>query len=97
MRNFRMFFVLAIGVMLFLFVARIAIVAFIVAGVLSILYAVFRRLRDFISYDRFGRPYHQRAARHGRYHGRREGPESFFHGFAERGRPSPVVQVVEIK
>lgn len=51
MRPFKMFFGLAIGVILFLFLARIVFIAFIVAAVMSILYAIFRRVREFINYD----------------------------------------------
>lgn len=54
MRTFRMFFGLAIGFILFLFVARVLFFAFIAAAILSILYAVFRRLRDFINFDSNG-------------------------------------------
>ena len=52
-----MFFGLSIGIILFLFLARVAFAAFIMAGIMSIVYAVYRRLRDFVTYDRFGKYY----------------------------------------
>lgn len=57
MRPFKMFFGLTVAVILFLFVARVALVAFFIAAVLSVIYAVFRRLKDFITYDRYGDHY----------------------------------------
>lgn len=57
MRPFKLFFGIAVGVILFFFIARVAIMAFIIAGVMSILYAIFRRLKDFITYDRYGNHY----------------------------------------
>ena len=60
MRPFKMFFGLAIGIMLFLFLAKVIFVAFIAAAIMSIVYAIFRRLKDFVTYDRFGDPYMQR-------------------------------------
>ncbi len=56
---FKMFFGLSIGIMLFFFLARIAFVAFIAAGIMSIIYAVYRRIKDFITYDRYGEYYIQ--------------------------------------
>ncbi len=52
-----MFFGIAIVSILLLFVARVVFFAFIIAAVMSILYAVFRRIKDFITYDRFGEYY----------------------------------------
>ena len=57
MRPFKLFFGIAVGVILFLFVARVAIMAFIIAGIMSIVYAIYRRLKDFITYDRYGEYY----------------------------------------
>ncbi len=96
MRNFRMFFGVAIGAMLLLFVARIAIVAFVIAAAMSIVYAIFRRLKDFISYDRYGEPYHRRSGhpRMNRY--KNHGMEPFFHDFEGRGSANPNIKVVEI-
>ena len=57
MRPFKMFFGIAIAAILFFFVARVLIFAFIIAAIMSIVYAVFRRIRDFITYDRYGEYY----------------------------------------
>ena len=57
MRPFKMFFGLALVGMFILFIARVAFVAFIIAAVMSIIYAVFRRIKDFITYDRYGEYY----------------------------------------
>jgi len=60
MRPFKMFFGLSLAIMLFFFVARFFVFAFIAATIMSIVYAVFRRLKDFINYDRYGKPYLRR-------------------------------------
>ena len=57
MRPFKLFFGIAVGVILFLFIARVAILAFIIAGIMSIVYAIYRRVKDFITYDRYGEYY----------------------------------------
>lgn len=57
MKPFKLFFGLAIGIILFLFVARVLIFAFVVAAVMSIIYAAYRRIKDFITYDRYGEYY----------------------------------------
>ena len=57
MRPFKVFFGIAIAILLFFFVVRIAIMAFVIAAIMSIVYAVFRRIKDYISYDRYGDPY----------------------------------------
>jgi hypothetical protein len=57
MKPFKMFFGLAIAIMLFFFVAKVMFIAFVVAAVMSITYAVFRRIKDFVSYDRYGNSY----------------------------------------
>jgi hypothetical protein len=62
MRPFKMFFGMAVGVILFFFVARIVFVAFLIAAAMSIIYAVYRRLKDFVTYDRFGNNYMGRNA-----------------------------------
>lgn len=64
MRPFKMFFGFSIAIILFMFVARIAFVAFIAAGIMSIVYAIYRRMKDFITYDRYGEPYMERAYSH---------------------------------
>ncbi|MGK0387480.1 MAG: hypothetical protein ACI94Y_000206 [Maribacter sp.] len=60
MRPFKMFFGLAIGIIFFVFIARVVFVAFIVAAVMSIIYAIYRRVKDFITYDRYGEHYIKR-------------------------------------
>ena len=57
MRPFKMFFGLSLAIMLFFVVAKFFVFAFVAAAVMSIIYAVFRRLKDFISYDTYGAPY----------------------------------------
>jgi len=57
MRPFKLFFGLSVGIILFLFVARVAIMAFIIAGIMSIVYALYRRIKDFVTYDRYGNHY----------------------------------------
>ena len=64
MRPFKMFFGLSIAIILFMFVARVAFVAFIAAGIMSIVYAIYRRMKDFVTYDRYGEPYMKRAYSH---------------------------------
>lgn len=64
MRPFKMFFGLSIAIILFTFIARVAFVAFIAAGIMSIVYAIYRRMKDFITYDRYGEPYMKRAYNH---------------------------------
>lgn len=55
-----MFFGIAVAIIVFGFVIRVAFTAFVIAAVLSIIYAVFRRLKDFVTYDRYGEPYIQK-------------------------------------
>jgi len=57
MRPFKMFFGIAVAIIVFSFLIRVAFTAFVVAAVLSIVYAVFRRMKDFVTYDRYGEPY----------------------------------------
>jgi hypothetical protein len=57
MRPFKMFFGMSLAIMLFFFVAKFFVFAFIAAAIMSVIYAVFRRLKDFITYDRFGEYY----------------------------------------
>ena len=52
-----MFFGISVGLIIFFFIARVAIFAFIIAGIMSIAYAIYRRLKDFITYDRYGEYY----------------------------------------
>ena len=52
-----MFFGIAIAVILFMFMAKVVFTAFVIAAVMSIIYAIFRRVKDFVTYDRYGEPY----------------------------------------
>ena len=97
MRDFRMFFGIAIGVILLMFVARIAIVAFVFAAIASIIYAIFRRVKDFITYDRYGQPYHRGYSQASMNNYRNYGMESFYNDYYRRGAPEQTVQVVEVK
>lgn len=81
MGPFRIFFGLSLAVMLFFFVAKFFVFAFIVAGILSIIYAMFRRIKYFITYDRNGEYYFQRHERNSRYlHSREDQIEPLFYG-----------------
>ena len=97
MRPFRMFFGFAIGIILFLFVARILFFAFIIAAVMSIAYAVFRRIKDFITYDRFGEHYIPAYDnKPGRNINMNNEVEPLFHNdFPKRGNPIKKIQFVE--
>jgi len=55
-----MFFGIAIAIIVFGFVIRVAFAAFVFAAVMSIVYAIFRRVKDFITYDSYGEPYSQK-------------------------------------
>jgi|AntRauTorckE5430_2_1112549.scaffolds.fasta_scaffold16040_3 hypothetical protein len=57
MRPFKMFFGIAIAIIVFGFVIRVAFSAFIIAAVMSIIYAIYRRVKDFITYDKYGEHY----------------------------------------
>lgn len=57
MRPFKMFFGIAIAIIVFGFVIRVAFAAFMIAAVMSIVYAIYRRVKDFVTYDRYGEPY----------------------------------------
>jgi len=57
MKPFKMFFGISVGVILLLFAIRVAFVAFIAAAIMSIFYAIYRRIKDFVTYDRYGEYY----------------------------------------
>lgn len=57
MRPFKMFFGIAIAIIVFSFVIRVAFSAFIIAAVMSIIYAIYRRVKDFVTYDKYGEHY----------------------------------------
>ncbi|HEB61591.1 MAG TPA: hypothetical protein ENI82_00420 [Bacteroidetes bacterium] len=60
MKTFRIFFGLSIGIILFLFVAKIFFFAFVAAAIMSIIYAVFSRVKRLITYGQNGEHYMQR-------------------------------------
>ena len=74
-----MFFGIAVGLILFFFIARVAIFAFILAAIMSIVYAIFRRVKDFITYDRYGRYYIPEYRRERLPYYERNGVEPLFH------------------
>jgi len=81
MRPFKFFFGFTIAVMLFFVVAKFFVAAFIIAAVMSFVFAIFRRLKDFISYDRYGEPYWKRYEHQPRYFNRwEESTEPLFYG-----------------
>jgi len=57
MKPFKMFFALAIGIIIFSFLARVVFMAFIAAAIMSIMYATYRRIKDFVTYDQYGEYY----------------------------------------
>lgn len=57
MKPFKMFFALAIGIIIFSFLAKVVFMAFIAAVIMSIVYATYRRIKDFITYDQYGEYY----------------------------------------
>ncbi|MFK7969020.1 MAG: hypothetical protein AB8F95_01575 [Bacteroidia bacterium] len=97
MRNFKMFFGVAIGIMVFLFVARIAFVALIAAAVMTIGYAIFRKAKSFMAYGQHRSGYDP----HGYYDARMSGAynrtaEPLFHDIQSRRRqPVGDVRYVE--
>lgn len=96
MKPFKMFFGIALGAILLLFVARVAILAFVIAAVMSIVYAVFRRLKDFITYDRFGEHYipEYKTARIRRH--KTSGIEPlFYEPISRQKRPIRNIQLIE--
>jgi len=91
-----MFFGIAIAAILFLFVARVVIFAFIIAAVMSILYAVYRRVKDFITYDRFGEYYipEYRTSRIRRYPNNEVEP-LFNESFSNHQRPIRNIRIID--
>ncbi len=91
-----MFFGIAIAAILFLFVARVAIFAFIIAAIMSIIYAVYRRVKDFITYDRYGEyyiPEYQTSRL--RSHSRNEVEPLFIENFQRQPRPIKKIQFID--
>ncbi len=88
MRPFKMFFGLSLAIMLFFFIAKFFVFAFIAAAIMSIIYAVFRRLKDFITYDRFGEYYIQGYDSNPRFSNKwNNGVEPLFEGATPNYRP----------
>ena len=99
MKPFKMFFVLAVGIILLSFIVRVAFIAFIMAAVMSILYAVFRRIRDFITYDRYGKPYFQQyETRYGLSNDwNNEAEPLFYDGFSRQYAPTENIRYIETR
>jgi len=98
MRPFKMFFGIAVGVILFFFIARIAILAFIIAGVMSIVYAIYRRMKDFITYDRYGEYYIPEYRTHRNRYRLEGGVEPLFqepYTYTKQRRPVSNVQFID--
>lgn len=101
MRPFRFFFGLSIAIILFLFVARILFFALIVAAVMSIIYAIFRRMKDFITYDRNGDYYfpaynNHYSSRRGNINMNDEVEPLFSEQYSRRRNPVSNIQFVDI-
>lgn len=54
MKPFKFFFAVALGLMAFFFLARVVLAAFLIAGVMSIGYFLFRKVVDFFRYLSWG-------------------------------------------
>ncbi len=48
MKPFKLFFALSLGIILFLFFAKIVLIALIAAFVMSVIYGVFRKMKRFV-------------------------------------------------
>jgi len=97
MTPFKKFFVMAIGIMLLFFVAKVVFMAFVAAAMMSILYAVYRRVRDFITYDRYGKSYIPEYDNRGLYGNWNRGVEPLFYGDTPKNSHKAVHNVRFIK
>ncbi len=97
MTPFKKFFVMAIGIMLLFFVAKVVFVAFVAAAMMSILYAIYRRVRDFITYDRYGESYIPAYNNRSLYGSWNSGVEPLFHEDRSKGSRKAVHNVRFIK
>ncbi len=97
MTPFKKFFVMAIGIMLLFFVAKVVFVAFVAAAIMSVLYAVYRRVRDFITYDRYGESYIPAYNNRSLYSNRNSGVEPLFYGDTPKNSRKTVHNVRFIK
>ena len=96
MRPFKLFFGLSLGIILFFFVARVALLAFIIAAVMSLTYAIYRRLKDFITYDRYGNHYIPEYQAMPRRHAMNQPIEPLFYETSYRQRsPARNVQFID--
>ena len=70
MRPFKFFFAISVGMILFFFLARVLIMAFIIAAIMSVLFFVFRKIRNFfrhLAWEEYDDDYYEtRRDRHGR-------------------------------
>jgi hypothetical protein len=69
MRPFRFFFALSLGLLLLFFMARFVVGALIIAAVMSTIFFVFRRMRNFFAsmdWEESYPPYHNRFKQHPR-------------------------------
>ena len=99
MRPFKMFFGLSLAIMLFFVVAKFFVFAFIAAAIMSILYAVIRRVKDFITYDSYGQPYFKAHYRRPdlRQHWQQEVEPLFYGSSAGYRGSNEAIRFVDIK
>lgn len=89
MRPFKMFFGIAIAVMLFLFVARVALVAFVFAAIATVIFAAIKGLKNMAGgYERGPGYYARRYDQAGMSPFRNNAVEPLFHDFQDERRPS---------
>jgi hypothetical protein len=92
-----MFFGIAIAIIVFGFVIRVAFSAFIIAAVMSIIYAIYRRVKDFITYDRYGEYYIQKQEYRPKMQGQTyQEVEPLFYEQAQRQTMKSKAQFVEV-
>lgn len=80
-RPFKMFFGIAIGVMIFFFIARVALVALVFAAVATAVYAAFRGLKRFAAYNEYEGNHRARQRRGPEMNRNRRGVEPLFHDY----------------
>ena len=96
MKPFKMFFGISVGLIIFFFMARVAIFAFIIAGIMSIVYAIYRRMKDFITYDRYGEYYIPEYRYAETKHELNNGVEPLFHETSmSQRRPVKNIQFID--
>jgi hypothetical protein len=82
-----MFFGIAIAVMLFLFVARIALIAFVFAAIMTVIYAAFKGLKNMMGSERGPGYYTRQFDRAGMSPTRNNAVEPLFYGYQPGYRP----------